>query len=257
MANANIVFDEFVKSVRPDPKSTDQIVYMNGFVGESPIEGHIRVYSDISLNNFTDIPRNAVAHVAANPRDGNIIGGSSLWIRRSELADKGAAAPAGSFLEGDIYSNYARNMYSPVAPSPRGFTLPTVCTTNPSHCYPCSETCRPTLIPPCGFSHHASCQIFCPPPTNRTICCPGFSYHSACCPVLTFHSACCPVPVNSRFCPVSLDVICPIQVTMACPSAVDACPTAPTDPTIYINPGPGFGRYGAGAFNPYMHGGGY
>jgi hypothetical protein len=118
MANSSeTILDKFVKNVRPDAKAADPILYLNGYVGESPVEGHYRIYTDQALNQFLDVPKNAIAHSVANTKEENSLGGSHLWIRQNDLAGKSASG--GSFLEGDVYNQYARNVYQP---SPMGTT---------------------------------------------------------------------------------------------------------------------------------------
>jgi hypothetical protein len=126
MPEKKVAFDEFVKNVRPDAKSTEPIVYLSGFLGESPVEGHIRVYADVSLNQFVDIPKNAVAHSVPMTKEESSFGGSHLWVKQNEVASN--PMPGSPFLHGDIYNQYRRDLYQP-APAAAKELLPH-CTVN-------------------------------------------------------------------------------------------------------------------------------
>jgi hypothetical protein len=161
-STSKIVFDDFVKQVRPDPKEQDQLQLLAGYLGESPVEGHIRIYADASLNHFADIPKNAVVHVHPNTKEEDALGGSRIWVKQNQLPT--STAGQGSFLQGQLYDQYAKQLYQPAAnqPAPGSVTLngicrfpsiPAICSTLTST-FICDKpsvtlTCRASATTPC------------------------------------------------------------------------------------------------------------
>jgi hypothetical protein len=222
----SIKYDAFVKAVRPDAKSTEDTVHLEGFIGESSVPDHFRLYSDASLNEFVEIPTDAVLHAIANSKEESHLGGSKLWIKKSAVYTYGNPAmtnrPQASFLDGDLMQGYMDSMYQPDAGAGMGnmgggISQPITGCVGP---VPQSVLC------PINSRFCPQSRFICPPQT--LIACP------------------------SRFCPSKL--FCP--TFGACPSI--ACQS------IACNPGGGGGRpfdanqggsdqFG-GNFNPYFDG---
>src|SRR6476620_10128918 len=78
---ANIRYDAFIRNVRPDPANTEQLVLMQGYVGESTSADKLRLYSDASLGSYVEIPIDDVVH--SIPNDDDPLGGSTMWVRQS------------------------------------------------------------------------------------------------------------------------------------------------------------------------------
>jgi hypothetical protein len=118
-AKVSIQYDAFVKAVRPDSKATESTVFLEGFIGESSLADHFRLYSDASLNDFVEIPTDAVVHSIANSKEESALGGSKLWVKKDAIFTYGNPAmdnrPQASFLDGDLYQGYMDNMYQPNA----------------------------------------------------------------------------------------------------------------------------------------------
>jgi hypothetical protein len=114
-AKVSIQYDAFVKAVRPDSKTTESTVFLEGFIGESSLADHFRLYSDASLNDFVEIPTDAVIHAIAHSKEESALGGSKLWVKKDAIFTYGNPAmdnrPQGSFLDGDLYQGYMDNMY--------------------------------------------------------------------------------------------------------------------------------------------------
>jgi hypothetical protein len=270
MANQkNFVHDEFVKQVRPDPKSTDPIVFMSGFIGKSPVDGHVRVYADPELSNFIDVPESAIIHSQQFTKEESPLGGSKLWVKQGEITNKGAAA-AGSFLEGDISNYFNSNMYQPRIPL-AGTLPPTFPPTFPPTI---TTTTLPQTLPPrCPFPPPTGPQVcfsnalcitvvksICPCVTNGQPICPPITVRNVECPPLTIHTrnlVLCPITVNSADCPHVTGFVCPTATIITrggCRSLADGCPTAPTDTTTIINPAATLQQvYQTGTFNPNIH----
>ena len=103
-------YDDWVGQVRPDPRNTDQLTLMQGYIGQSSESGHIRVYSDESLNNFVEVPEDAIVHAQQLSQDESSLGGSKLWLRSDAVIvygdPKSANRPKTTFLEGDLMQQY-------------------------------------------------------------------------------------------------------------------------------------------------------
>lgn len=54
--SSKYTYDEWVGQVRPDPRNTDPLTLLQGYIGPSSESGHIRVYSDETLNSFVEVP---------------------------------------------------------------------------------------------------------------------------------------------------------------------------------------------------------
>ena len=107
---AAYAYDDWVGQVRPDPRNTDQLTLVQGYIGQSSENGHIRVYSDESLNNFVEVPEDAIVHAQQLSLSESSLGGSKLWLRSDVVITygdpKSANRPKTSFLEGDLMQQY-------------------------------------------------------------------------------------------------------------------------------------------------------
>lgn len=108
--NPKYEFDEWVGAVRTDPRNTDQLTVLQGYLGQSSEAGHIRVYSDEGLNSFVEVPEAAIVYsVKLTPAESSL-GGSKLWLRADSVVTFGdpklANRPKSTFLEGDIMQQY-------------------------------------------------------------------------------------------------------------------------------------------------------
>lgn len=104
-------YDDWVGAVRPDPRNTDKLTLVQGFIGQSSEAGHIRVYSDESLNSFVEVPESAIVYAQKLSATESSLGGSKLWLRSDSVVTfgdpKSANRPKSTFLEGDIMHQYA------------------------------------------------------------------------------------------------------------------------------------------------------
>ena len=98
--------DSFVNAVKKDVKSSDPVIMVEGYVGDSSETGHFRLYSNESLNVFVDIPENDVVHVEKRNADVSPLGGSYLWLRQEAAFIYGSPEtpnrPRVKFLEGNL-----------------------------------------------------------------------------------------------------------------------------------------------------------
>ena len=107
---AEYAYDDWVGQVRPDPRNTDQLTLLQGYLGQSSESGHIRVYSDESLNDFVEVPEDAIVYAQQLSQAESSLGGSKLWLRSDVVITygdpKSANRPKTTFLEGDLMQQY-------------------------------------------------------------------------------------------------------------------------------------------------------
>jgi hypothetical protein len=173
---AGIRYDDFVKIVKPDPGSTEQVVLLHGYVGASVTDDKIRLYSDASLMEYADIAKADVVY--SLPNNDDPLGGSRLWVKQSANVNY---ADAQGYAQGDMYNSYMNDQYSPGAEA-MGPTVTLACTIAPLTRNP---VCRPTrFICPTPVSRLVICtlpprtRLGCPQPTLAA--CPQPSWVDAC-----------------------------------------------------------------------------
>ncbi|HEV3002383.1 MAG TPA: hypothetical protein VGW75_16695 [Solirubrobacteraceae bacterium] len=101
--------DDFVRRIVPDPASPPNAVVLEGFVGDSDAEGHVRVYGDPSLSSWVDVPADAILHSVRRPERQSPLGGSVLWLDggatlRPPPATR-ARVTAAEFLRGPVQAD--------------------------------------------------------------------------------------------------------------------------------------------------------
>ncbi len=98
--------DDFVKILRPDLKSNEPLVLIQGYIGDSDLEGHIRIYSDARLSDFIELPEQEILFSSPVEASENPLGGSRVWVRKTTVFTTGDPRHANriksSFLEGDL-----------------------------------------------------------------------------------------------------------------------------------------------------------
>ncbi|MEM6319077.1 MAG: hypothetical protein AAF960_15495 [Bacteroidota bacterium] len=116
--------DAFVNSVRPDPNSSEKLQLLQGFLGKSNVDGHVRIYFDEALNNFVEIPENDIIHALPCDKSENPLGGCRVWVKKSTVVTFGnpqmGNRPKSSFMEGDIMSAYRNAGMAGLTPFPDG-----------------------------------------------------------------------------------------------------------------------------------------
>jgi len=240
---ARFEFDDWVGVVRPDPRSTEQLTLLQGFIGQSSETGHIRVYSDESLNGFVEVPEESIVYAQKVSATESALGGSRIWVRSDVVVTygdpKSANRPKSTFLEGDIMQQYGTFAGQPdttqmggqpdttgqLAPVPTNLCGPITLVNRPSVCMICPTTVRVTCL-------RSVCQIA---TCFRTIC-----------GIATCRNTLC---YKSCF-------------ITACGIPTDRWTITPTTPQQVVQPGANFmggqpdttqmgGYYGT--FNPYMY----
>ncbi|WP_420146954.1 hypothetical protein [Spirosoma sp.] len=247
-------YDDWVGAVRPDPRNTDKLTLLQGYIGQSSEAGHIRVYSDETLNSFVEVPEESIVYAQKLSSTESSLGGSKLWLRSDSVVTygdpKAANRPKSTFLEGDIMQQYA------------AFGQPD--TTMMGAAMPAGGQADTTGAGPQPMA--TSPGIFCPV-TNLSQLCPTRFGISVCNLVSCNRTICQYYSCHRTIC---AQVTCRITVCAGktCFHTVCCIPTdrftiTPTTPQTILNPGGGMpqaagqpdttmgGYYGM--FNPYMY----
>lgn len=125
-SKSTIRFDEFVQAARPNAKDKQPLIFLQGYIGKSPVSNCIRVFTDPSLNNFIDIPAADIVHSIKVTDDPLGLGGSKLWIKLPTGDNK----IANTYLEGNLYDEYLKEKYDQVTTKQGGTAGTTVFATD-------------------------------------------------------------------------------------------------------------------------------
>lgn len=71
----------FVSALVPNAKTPPKVRVIRGYVGESTEQNHTRVYLDVELRRFVDIPADSIVHSEAIPPTVIPLGGVYVWVR--------------------------------------------------------------------------------------------------------------------------------------------------------------------------------
>jgi hypothetical protein len=239
--------DEFVKKLVPDPKSPPDTLLLCGYLGASSEDNHTRLYFDMELASYVEIPNEAILHTTPMPADQGGLGGSYVWIKRDAEVihgKVGAERPKAKFFEGPIMQQFSGAAAAPAAPEaaaagpgaaqPEANSQLAFCL-QPSVlqvCIPASRLC---------FSRQWNCRSRIAVCNSWIDACPSalIQCETVICPVETLTCPAtldCPLTLN---CPVTLD--CPIN-SLACGFQSLACGIGPGLPGV----GPVMGAEAAG-----------
>ncbi|GAB3642323.1 hypothetical protein [Spirosoma arcticum] len=181
-------YDDWVGQVRPDPRNIDPLTLMQGYIGQSSESGHIRVYSDESLNDFVEVPEDAIVHAQQLSPSESSLGGSKLWLRSDAVIvygdPKSVNRPRTTFLEGDLMQQYGAfgNFAQPFRPI-ASVRCPTV---NPVICNPQTRVCPQGAG---GWSNQPTENGMC---TMATECGQYITIAGPNCPALSTEAGICP-----------------------------------------------------------------
>lgn len=218
-------YDAFIENVRPDPKSTEALVMLQGYIGKSDLAGHIRLYSDPTLSDFIELPEQDILYSDPVSTEEDPLGGSRLWVRKTTEFTAGDPnlinRVKSSFLEGDIMKAFGDTMNVPAVVLPAVLpTFITVCNTSfrPKSCCvsqigtPCTQ---PSLVAP-----------ICPL-TRASLCCPR-TFPTPCNIPSVLQATCTNQPSCFRTCGVACTApaLCGIR-TETCPPSVPVCASQP------------------------------
>src|SRR2546425_2658459 len=174
--------DNFISKIVKDPASPPKTILLRGYLGDSSEEGHTRLYLDAQLNNYVEIPDDAILHEEDVAKDQSPLGETYVWIKQDAQVIHGEAGPQrrkSSFFEGSIAAAAAGapGLGPPIGVSGLGPACPTGI-----HCFP-TPIC--TIGPECvPQTHNIPCI---PPPTAHCTLPPGCPVLSAFCPTQPLH----------------------------------------------------------------------
>lgn len=163
---------DFIARVVSDAKNPPETRMLTGWFGDSGEEGYRRLYTDPELNNYVDIPDDAILY--SEPlRDSQPAGCVMVWVKRDAALKPGgsAASRAARFLQGQVTADFsagggAANIAAePIPPEKAGFRCVTQvpcgevtgftgqCTKQPDvgGAWPCI-TAIPHCFEPTGFT---------------------------------------------------------------------------------------------------------
>jgi hypothetical protein len=197
----SIRYDEFVKLVRPDPKQTEPISILHGYVGQGATDDTVRLYADETLSEYIDVAKKDILYNI--PNDEDPLGGSKIWVKQKANVNY-ADTDANAFAQGSMYDDYMGNTYDGNYGNMGPGAITQLCTIQPT-LLTRNVICRPT-------------RFICPTPISRLVIC-NFTRNLVNCTIQ-------PTILTRNGCPQ--------------PSLVDGCPSAlgcTIDRTVVINPG--------------------
>src|ERR1051325_6053156 len=174
--DANAKSSGFVDQIVKDPNNPPNALLLQGYLGASSEDKHVRLYLDPQLSDYVEIPEDAVLHTVNIPPEQSPLGGSYVWINAdAELTHGkvGADRPKAKFLEGRIQQQFqggtgAQAGGQPLVSAPPCSGVHTACCiTQPvGHCSGVfTQCCPPTAQHPGSATHTACC-----PPTAQQPC---------------------------------------------------------------------------------------
>ena len=239
--------DAFITSVRPDPNSSEQLQLLQGYLGKSSLNGHVRLYFDEALNNYVEVPEADILHALPYDKSENPLGGCRLWVKKSTIVTfgdpKAANRPKSSFLEGDLMSAYGN-----LGINPQGYTPNPTLPTGPI------TTNAPTTIITAPISLRTNCKsLISPCPTKVGVPCRKSIFNPPCFfTILTRQQTIC-VPTCFKTC---FQFTCYHPICNYEPTIIEHGFPQTIGPSPVINPGLGQATQATqftGAFNPYNY----
>jgi hypothetical protein len=77
--------DELIEQLVPDPSNPPTVVGLDGYIGRSDREGHIRLYRDLSVSYWLDIPEDKIHFTKTADVEGKFHRMSVVWVERDAL----------------------------------------------------------------------------------------------------------------------------------------------------------------------------
>jgi hypothetical protein len=246
-----------------------------GILGESPVASSVRLFLDVGLTTYYDIPIEGIVKREKVPADQSPLGvdSSLLFVLKGiklVVHTTDTRTVEEEFLSGDFTAPGSFTPDPGGGPqAPPGIPQPAsqLCATNIGCPTQIIQLCRPslgiacTVFPPCGIRSANPCPTVQPCHTHIPVClvsrnpCPSVFpcithahwcrpplSHTPCAsvfPCIT-HAQWCPPPVSHTPCPTVQ--LCPHTQPPLCPIlSATPCPTVGACPTIACGPGGGGG----------------
>jgi len=103
--------DRLIQSLVPDPSAVPDARALFGFLGKSTREGFWRLYVSPDLDEYVEVPEDAMIHREQLAREQSALGGTVIWVKRDatllHTRTVSREAQAG-FLDGSIVTAYLR-----------------------------------------------------------------------------------------------------------------------------------------------------
>lgn len=102
--------DDLIARIVPDPANVPDVKSLVGWLGSSAREGHVRLYVSPDLDEYLDVPEDAVRHSEATG-DRSSVGATVIWVDRSATLHHTRTRSrevGGDFLQGAIVAAYLR-----------------------------------------------------------------------------------------------------------------------------------------------------
>ena len=210
--------DSFIRHIVTDPKNVPDVMLLTGYLGASSEDAHERLYLSPDLTNYVEIPNTAILHQAPLPKEQDVHGGVTLWVKK-DAALQYKMAPAAqalaNYFAGAIQAG-AQGAAPAAQPMPATLGGPVCGVTLPNVCQVVSAAC--TVFEPGCRTRQATCFVDC------TVLGPACQSHfHTCAPCqLTQRTPCqgasCGVDCTVILCP-TLHAPCPTQQHTPCPGA--------------------------------------
>lgn len=75
--------DELIDDLIPDPSQHEPVTALSGFLGKSTQADHWRLYLTPELDQYVEIPENAILRTKPSPASRPTLAGSIVWVRAS------------------------------------------------------------------------------------------------------------------------------------------------------------------------------
>jgi hypothetical protein len=77
--------DELIEQLVPEPASPPSVVGLDGYVGRSDLDGHFRLYRDLSVSYWLEIPEDKVYFARTVDVAGKFQRLSVVWLERDAV----------------------------------------------------------------------------------------------------------------------------------------------------------------------------
>src|SRR5262249_32734857 len=174
----------FVRDIVSDPNNVPDVMLLYGYLGASSEEDHERLYLSRDLTNYVEVPKAAILHQMAAPKEQDPHGAVTLWVRKEAalIYKRAPAAQALAHYFAGAIQAQAGGGAAVGAPAPIPPTVDFCATVIPVGCT--RGDCTIGLCPT---------QAGCPTRlcTQDTACCPTWdcTRDTLCCPT---HLPACP-----------------------------------------------------------------
>jgi hypothetical protein len=91
--------DELIEALVSETGEPPRIVGLDGFVGRSTLDGHVRLYRDASVSYWIDIEEEAIVHALRVDVEGKFHPMSVVWVKSDATVKPGTTADDPELVE--------------------------------------------------------------------------------------------------------------------------------------------------------------